>query len=32
VKPIESTAPVREGRLELEVRPYTVMRVRFPRA
>ncbi|MBI3192653.1 MAG: alpha-N-arabinofuranosidase, partial [Pedosphaera parvula] len=32
VKPIESTAPVREGRLELELRPYTVVRVRIPRA
>ncbi len=32
VKPLDSTVPVREGRLELELRPYTVMRVRIPRA
>jgi alpha-L-arabinofuranosidase len=31
VRPVESSAPVREGKLTVELKPYTVMRVRIPR-
>jgi alpha-L-arabinofuranosidase len=31
VKPADSTVAVRDGRIELDVRPFSVLRVRVPR-